>query len=86
MSEKSKMDMEKSTKTKMSIKIKKKCFDKNFTKNEIWGPKLQLSEPPRAPKHEKIVCQQSHCPETQKHIDLFYFFPDPGEPFDLANR
>ena len=32
---------------------KKNVFDQNFTKNEFWGPKLQLSEPPRTRKHQK---------------------------------
>ena len=53
-----KMDVEKNTKNKIMIKIQKKCFDQNFIKNEFWGPKLQLSEPPRTRKHHNIACQQ----------------------------
>ena len=43
---------------KQITKIQKKVFDQNFTKNEFWGPKLQLPEPPRTRKHHKITCQQ----------------------------
>ena len=43
---------------KQNHKNPKNVFDQNFTKNEFWGPKLQLSEPPRTRKHNKITCQQ----------------------------
>ena len=48
-----KLDVEKNRKNKM-IKIQKNVFDQNFTKNEFWGPKLQLSDPSRARKHHKM--------------------------------
>ena len=33
---------------KTNDKNPENVFDQNFTKNEFWAPKLQLSEPPRA--------------------------------------
>ena len=68
-----KMDVEKNTKNKI-IKIQKNVFDQNFTKNEFWGPKLQLSEPPRTRKHQKFVStitRRYFSPQIQKHTDHF---------------
>ena len=76
MSEKSKSECGenlKNTKNKI-IKIQKNVFDQNFTKNEFWGPKLPLSEPPRTRKHQKFVStitRRYFSPQIQKHTDHF---------------
>ena len=53
---------------------KKNIFDQNFIKNEFWGPKLPLSEPPRTRKHQKLVStitRRYFSPQIQKHTDHF---------------
>ena len=73
------MDVEKNTKNKI-IKIQKNVFDQNFTKNEFWGPKLQLSEPPRTRKHQKSCVNNNASifqPKDPKTYWPFSYFCEP---------